>query len=187
MRRICIFCGAHAGQRPIHAEVARTTGRLLAERGLTVVTGGGATGLMGAVADAALAAGGEVIGVIPNHLVERELAHRGLTELHRVESMHSRKELMHTLSDAFVTLSGGLGSLDEVFEALTWGQLGLHVKPVGFVNVEGFWDPLLAQLDNAVGEGFLRAEQRARILIASEPKALLDALLGWEPPPPLWG
>ncbi|MFT5288017.1 MAG: hypothetical protein ACI8QS_001620 [Planctomycetota bacterium] len=186
IRRLCVFCGAHVGTKPLFAEIARETGRLVAERGWALVTGGGGTGLMGAVAEGALAAGGEVIGVIPKQLEERELAHRGLTELHTVESMHSRKELMHSLSQAFVTLPGGMGSLDEVFEALTWAQLGLHAKPVGFVSVEGFWDPLLAQLDQCVEQGFLKPEQRGRILVASAPGPLLEAMDSWEPPAPLW-
>lgn len=186
IRRLCVFCGAHAGTKSLYAELARETGRLIAERGWGLVTGGGRTGLMGAVADGALEAGGEAIGVIPVHLEERELAHTGLTELHRVESMHSRKELMHTLSQGFVTLPGGMGSLDEVFEALTWAQLGLHDKPVGFVSVGGFWDPVLAQLDHCVEEGFLRPEHRQRIVVADRPQELLDALEAWQAPPPLW-
>lgn len=186
IRRLCVFCGAHAGTKSVYAEVAREAGRRIAERGWGLVTGGGRTGLMGAVADGALEAGGEVIGVIPLHLEERELAHKGLSELHRVESMHARKELMHTLSQGFVTLPGGMGSLDEVFEALTWAQLGLHDKPVGFVSVGGFWDPILAQLDRCVEEGFLKAEQRARVLVASDTEVLLEALGSWTPPAPLW-
>lgn len=186
IRRLCVFCGAQAGAKAMYAEVARETGREIAERGHTLVTGGGGTGLMGAVADGALEAGGEVIGVIPQHLEDRELAHKGLTELHRVESMHARKELMHSLSQGFVTLPGGMGSLDEVFEALTWGQLGLHAKPVGFVSVGGFWDPVLSQLDRCTTEGFLRPEQRARILVSATPGALLEAMQAWVAPPPLY-
>ena len=187
IRRLCVFCGAHPGTRPVYAEMARDVGRRIAERGWGLVTGGGRTGLMGAVADGALEAGGEVVGVIPIHLEERELAHTGLTELHRVESMHSRKELMHSLSQGFVTLPGGMGSLDEVFEALTWGQLGLHAKPVGFLTQNGFWDAVLSQLDHCVEEGFLQPAQRARILVERDAGTLLDALQDWTPPPALWG
>ena len=187
MRRICVFCGAHVGARPAYVRAARELGTLLVERGWGVVTGGGRVGLMGAVADAALAAGGEVVGVIPRALLELELGHCGLTELVVVENMHERKARMHELSQGFVTLPGGMGSLEEVFEALAWLQLGFHDKPVGIVNVGGFYDALFAQLDHATAEGFLHAPQRDMILTAPTPGETLDLLEGWTPPSPIWG
>ncbi|MEW6074324.1 MAG: TIGR00730 family Rossman fold protein [Planctomycetota bacterium] len=182
MRRICVFCGAHAGARPAYAEAARELGTLLAARGLGLVTGGGRVGLMGIVADAALAAGGEAIGVIPRALVAKELAHPGLSELVVVETMHARKAAMHALADAFVTLPGGIGSLEEALEALAWLQLDLHRKPAGIVNVEGYYDPLLAQLDRAVAEGFVLGPQRETIVVGPTPAAVLDRFAAWRPP-----
>jgi uncharacterized protein (TIGR00730 family) len=181
MKRICVFCASNNGTRPIHAETARALGRLLAARGLGMVYGGGNVGLMGAIADAAVAAGVEVVGVIPKALVNRELAHRGLSELHVVDSMHARKQLMHELSDAFVALPGGFGTLEELLETLTWGQLGLHAKPCGVVNVDGFYDPLLVLLDRALDDGLLRREHRRLLLVENSPEALLDRFVGWEP------
>ena len=153
MIRICVFCGASAGQDPVYAEAAGALGRELAARSIEVVTGGGKVGLMGVVADAALEAGGRVIGIIPRFLVEREAAHRGLSELHVVETLHERKALMHELSDAFIALPGGFGTLDELTESVTWAQLGLHAKPIGLVNVAGYFDDLLAFVTAAAGEG----------------------------------
>ena len=153
--RICVFCGASAGRDPVFAEVAATLGRELAGRSIELVTGGGRVGLMGVVADAALAAGGRVTGVIPRFLVEREVAHRGLTDLHVVETLHERKALMHELSDGFIALPGGFGTLDELSESVTWAQLGLHAKPIGLVNVEGYFDGLVAFVAAAVGQGFV--------------------------------
>ncbi len=181
MKRICVFCASNNGTRAIHGETARALGRLLAERGLGMVYRGGNVGLMGTIADAALAAGAEVVGVIPKALVNRELAHRGLTELHVVDSMHSRKQLMHELSDAFVALPGGFGTLEELFETLTWGQLGLHTKPCGVVNVDGFYDPLLVLLDRALDDGLLRREHRRLLLVEDSPAALLDRFKTFKP------
>jgi hypothetical protein len=176
VRRICVFCGSSAGARPAYARSARALGELLASRGIDVVYGGGAVGLMGELADAALVAGGKVIGVIPDALVAMEVAHDRLTELHVVRSMHERKALMAELSDAFVALPGGLGTLEELFEVLTWAQLGLHPKPCGLVDVEGFYAPLLACLDHAVVEGFVRPENRALVLDDVDPVRLLSRL-----------
>jgi uncharacterized protein (TIGR00730 family) len=172
---ICVFCGSAAGQRPEYAEAAADFGRLLAERGIRVVYGAGNVGLMGVLADAALAAGGQVIGVIPQMLVDRELAHPGI-DLRIVSSMHERKALMAELAEAFVALPGGLGTYEELCEVLTWGQLGIHAKPAGCLNVAGYFDPLLHMLDHAVAEGFLRPEQR-KLLIVEEEAANLIARL----------
>jgi hypothetical protein len=176
VRRICVFCGASSGRRPVYAEAARGFGSALAARGLGLVYGGGRVGLMGAVADGALAAGGEVAGVIPQALVERELAHGGLTDLHVVGSLHERKALMADLADAFVALPGGFGTLDELMEQLTWSQLGLHTKPVGLLDVEGFWHPLIALARHATDEGFVRESDLGAIAVSDEPGALLDRL-----------
>ena len=182
MKRVCVFCGSSAGARPVYAEAARATGRLLAERGIGLVYGGGNVGLMGEVADAVLAAGGRVTGVIPRALMEREVGHRGLTTLHVVGSMHERKALMVDLSDGFVALPGGFGTLDELCEALTWSQLGIHAKPCGVLNVEGYFDALLALFDHATREGFVRDAHRRLVLEATEPAALLDAMARFQAP-----
>jgi len=185
--RICVFCGSSPGADPAYRAAAVATGGLLARRGLGLVFGGGHVGLMGAVADAALAAGGEAVGVIPRGLQIRELGHEGLTELRIVDSMHERKALMAELSDGFVALPGGMGTLEEVAEALTWAQLGIHRKPVGLLDVKGYWGPLTAFLDHAVAEGFLRPDQRRLCLVAGEPEGLLDHMAAWEPPElPRW-
>ncbi len=173
---ICVFCGSSPGSRPEYAEMAAAFGRLLGHRGIRLVYGGGNVGLMGVVADAALAAGGEVIGVIPQMLVDRELAHRG-TDLRIVTSMHERKALMAELSDAFVALPGGLGTYEELCEVLTWSQLGIHHKPVGCLNVAGYFDPLARLLDHAAEEGFLRRDQRHAFHSASYPEELLRHLM----------
>jgi hypothetical protein len=182
MRRVCVFCGSSPGARPAYAEAARATGRLLAERGLGLVYGGGDVGLMGEVADAVLAAGGTVTGVIPRALLEREVGHRGLTELHVVETMHERKAMMADLADGFVALPGGFGTLDELCEILTWSQLGFHAKPCGVLNVEGYFDALLALFDHAVAEQFVRPQHRALVLQSTDPAALLDAMAAFRPP-----
>ena len=182
MRRICVFCGSSDGVRPAYLELARRMGVTLAERGLETVYGGGNVGLMGAMADAALAAGGRVIGVIPDGLLASERGHRGISELEIVGSMHERKARMATLSDGFIALPGGLGTLEELAEALTWSQLGLHRKPCGVVNLDGYFDPLLAFLDRAVAEGFMRSANRRMLLEAATPEALLDAFEGYEAP-----
>jgi len=181
MKRVCVFCGSSRGGREEYSAAARTFGAALARRGLGVVTGAGHIGLMGVLADAALEAGGEVIGVIPRALVDRELAHRGLTALHVVETMHQRKALMADLSDGFAALPGGFGTADELFEILTWAQLGIHARPVGLLNVAGFFDPLLAWLDRAVEERFLREQHRRLLLVEADPERLLERLLT-EPP-----
>ena len=174
MKRICVFCGSKSGLSPDYARAAVETGRLLAERGLGLVFGGGSVGLMGVLADAALAAGGEVIGVLPKPLEGREIAHRGLTEMHVVDTLHDRKGLMGDLSDAFIALPGGLGTLDELFEVLTWSQLGVHDKPCGLINVAGYYDPLLALLDAAVREGFVNPEHRALLMVEESAAPLLE-------------
>jgi uncharacterized protein (TIGR00730 family) len=184
MRRLCVFCGSSAGGSAVYAEAARRLGSALAARGLGLVYGGGHVGLMGIVADAVLAGGGEAVGVIPQALVDRELAHGGLTRLHIVGTMHQRKALMADLSDGFVALPGGFGTADEFFEILTWAQLGIHARPAGLLNTAGFFDPLLAWADRAVAEGFLRARHRGLIRVGAEPEPLLDALLAASPPEP---
>jgi uncharacterized protein (TIGR00730 family) len=178
VRRVCVFCGASSGRLPEYAEAARAFGAAAAARGLGVVYGGGRVGLMGAVADAALAAGGEVIGVIPQELVDRELAHGGLTELRIVGSLHERKALMAELSDAFVALPGGFGTLDELLEQLTWSQLGLHGKPIGLFDVEEYWRPLVALARHATEEGFVRESDLGAIAVGMDAEGLLDRLQG---------
>ncbi len=178
---VCVFCGSSPGARPAYRDAAEALGRALAAQGRTLVYGGGNVGLMGAGADAALAAGGRVISVIPRHLVEREVGHNGVTELRVVDSMHERKQLMADLADAFVLLPGGLGSLEEFFEVWTWGQLGLHRKPYGLLNVAGYFDPLLAFLDHAVAERFVRSEHRDLVLVDDDPERLLARLDTHEP------
>lgn len=177
MPRLCVFCGSSAGARPIYLDAARALGRALAERGCGLVYGGSSIGLMGAAADAALAAGGEVVGVIPRSMVDREIAHEGLTAQHVVETMHERKALMTRLSDGFLALPGGHGTLDELFEALTWSQLGIHEKPIGLWDVGGYFSPLLAMLDHAVAEGFVRPHDRARLHAAGSLEELFPILL----------
>jgi uncharacterized protein (TIGR00730 family) len=176
MRRLCVFCGSSAGSRPEYREAARRLGELLADRGVGLVFGAGRVGLMGVVADAVLRGGGEAVGVIPQALVDKELAHRGLTALHVVGTMHQRKALMADLADAFAALPGGYGTADEFFEILTWAQLGLHARPIGLLNVAGFFDPLLAWVDRCVAEGFLRQEHRALLQAAGDPEELLAML-----------
>jgi uncharacterized protein (TIGR00730 family) len=183
MRRVCVFCGSSAGKDPVHLEAARATGRALVRRGLGLVYGGGSVGLMGALADAALAEGGEVVGVIPRALQLRELAHAGLTELHVVGSMHERKARMAELAHAFIALPGGLGTLEEFAEVLTWAQLGLHARPCGLLDVDGYYRPLVSFLDHAAEAGFLRPEDRARMVVARDPDELLDRFAAWRPPP----
>jgi uncharacterized protein (TIGR00730 family) len=176
VRRVCVFCGSSSGRLPAYAEAARAFGGAVASRGLELVYGGGRVGLMGALADGALAAGGEVLGVIPQQLVDRELAHGGLTELRIVESLHERKALMAAHADAFVALPGGFGTLDELMEQLTWGQLGLHSKPVGLLDVEDYWRPLIAFARHATDEGFVREPDLGSIAVADDGEALLARL-----------
>lgn len=175
--RVCVFCGSRSGERSIYADTAAALGTLLARRGFGLVYGGGNIGLMGIIADAALAAGGEVIGVIPQHLLEREVAHTGLTQLHVVDSMHTRKALMADIADVFVAAPGGFGTLDELCEILTWAQLGLHGKPCGLLNVAGYFDPLLGMFDQATREGFLSAQHRQLIISEHDTQYLIDRLV----------
>jgi uncharacterized protein (TIGR00730 family) len=177
VHRICVYAGSQPGARPEYAAAAETLVGRLAERGLGVVYGGGKVGLMGTVAAAGLAAATEVIGVIPYQLEQRELAHRALSELRVVGSMHERKALMAELSDAFIALPGGIGTLEELIEMLTWAQLGLHAKPCGLLNVAGYYDPLIAFLDGAVREGFLSAANRRLLTVAADPDVLVSELL----------
>jgi hypothetical protein len=183
MKRICVFCGSNAGARSEYAEAARALATVLAERKLGIVYGGGNVGLMGVLADAALARGGEVIGVIPQKLVDKEVAHRGVTELRIVETMHERKALMNDLSDAFLALPGGFGTLDEFFEVLTWSQLGFHGKPCALLNVAGYYDGMLAMLDHAVTERFLRPAHRQLVIADTDPLRLLQRLSAFVPAP----
>jgi uncharacterized protein (TIGR00730 family) len=182
MRTVCVYCGSSPGVNPAYVAAAGAVGRLLASSGRTLVYGGGRVGMMGAVADAALAAGGRVIGVIPRSLVEKELAHRGVTELRIVASMHERKATMADHADAFVALPGGVGTLEEIFEAWTWGQLGIHAKPYGLLDVGGFFSPLLRFLDQVVAAGFIRQEHRDMLLVDTDPAALLDRMERHRPP-----
>ena len=182
LRRLCVYCASNDGARPEYLEAARTFGRTLAERGIAVVYGGGRAGLMGALADAALAAGGDVTGVMPHALVEREVAHQGLTTLHVVDSMHTRKAMLADLADAFVALPGGVGTLEEFFEAWTWAQLGVHQKPVGLLDVAGFWKPLVALLDHVDAEGFLRGTPRDWLRVHEDANGMIDALAAFDPP-----
>jgi uncharacterized protein (TIGR00730 family) len=184
--RICVFCGASPGNEARYVDAARDVGTGLAERGIGVVYGGGRVGLMGAVADAALVAGGQVIGVIPQGLVDRELAHPGLTELHVVETLHERKAIMADLADAFIALPGGLGTLEELAEVVSWAQLELHAKPIGLLEVGDYWTLLLAWLDMAVAEGFVAPAHRRLVTRAHSLDALLAAFAAWKPPPGRW-
>ncbi len=187
MRSVCVFCGSSAGARPAYAEAARALGRELVRRRIDLVYGAGSIGLMGVVADAVIEAGGHVTGVIPDALVARELAHRGIQSLRIVRSMHDRKALMADLSDAFIAMPGGFGTFEEFCEVLTWAQLGLHGKPCGLLNVEGYYDPLLALFDRGVEECFVKAENRRRVLEHTDPGALIDALATWSAPAaPAW-
>lgn len=184
MQRVCVYCGSSPGHDPIFVEHARELGREILARGWGLVFGGGGLGLMGTVADTVLAGGGEVVGVIPRELLDREQGHGGCTELHVVESMHERKLLMASLADGFVALPGGMGTLEEIAEALTWTQLGVHAKPCGLLDTKGYWRRLLQLFDGFVEEGFLQPEYRALVLVASKPSELLDALEGWQPGEP---
>jgi uncharacterized protein (TIGR00730 family) len=181
MKRICVFCGSSAGSRPEYRAATEELGTELARRNIGLVYGGGNVGLMGIVADAVLRAGGKAVGVIPEHLMRREVGHNRLTKLHVVRSMHERKALMADLSDAFVALPGGFGTLEEFCEVVTWTQLGLHAKPCGILNVLGFYIPLLGMLDHAVEERFLKPENRSLVLARESAVELLQALEEWRP------
>jgi uncharacterized protein (TIGR00730 family) len=182
MRRVCVYAGSNPGSHPAYADGARALGAELAARDIGLVYGGGKVGLMGVIADTVLAAGGEAIGVMPQALIDREIGHPRLTELKVVDSMHERKAQMAELSDAFVALPGGIGTLEELIEVYTWSQLGIHDKACGVLNVRGYYDGLAAFLDHAVQEGFLRAQHRAVLTVAEDPADLLDALATFRPP-----
>ena len=181
MKSICVFCGSSMGIKPVYREAAQTLGKTLADRELKLIYGGANVGLMGTVADATLAAGGEAIGVIPEFLVNKEIAHNRLTQLHLVDSMHERKTQMSVLADGFIALPGGYGTLEEFCELLTWAQLGLHQKPCGLLNIEGYFDPLLEFFDKAVSEEFLKPVNRSFILESSDPNQLLDLFATYQP------
>ncbi|GCE48947.1 hypothetical protein EI42_01460 [Thermosporothrix hazakensis] len=181
LRRICVYCGSSSGFRKEYREAAEALGRELAERKLGLVYGGASVGLMGTVADSVLAAGGEAIGVLPRALFGIELMHKGLTQLHEVGSMHERKQLMADLSDGFIALPGGFGTFDELFEIITWAQLGIHQKPVGLLNVAGYFQPLLAMVDHAIQEGFVKEEYRSFLLVHEHPAALLESIANFTP------
>lgn len=182
LRSLCVYCGSNPGNDPRFVEAAKTLGGLLAARGIRLVYGGARIGIMGAVADAALAAGGEVVGVIPHALTDKEVAHEGLTELHVVDSMHQRKAMMADLSDGFIALPGGIGTFEELFEIWTWGQLGIHAKPCGLLNVAGYYDLLVAFLDGSAEAGFIRPRHRSMLLTADSAEAMLSAMRDYQPP-----
>ena len=182
MKRICVFCGSSSGGDGAYLDAARAMGNAIVRRKLGLVYGGARIGLMGAMADEVLVRGGEVVGVIPRALVEKEVAHNGLTDLRVVESMHERKAVLAELADGFVAMPGGFGTLDEMCEALTWGQLGLHRKPCGLLNVRGYFDRLLAFLDHAAAERFLQSEHRDMLLVSADPDQLLDRFAAYTPP-----
>lgn len=182
IRRLAIFCGSNPGARPDYIEAARSLGKFLCERGIGIVYGGSNVGLMAALADTMLDELGDIIGVIPRMLVQREVANTTLTDLRIVESMHERKAVMAELADGFVALPGGIGTLEEFFEIWTWGQLGMHDKPCGLLNVAGYFDPLLEFLDRAVAEKFVRDVHRRMVVVESDPRALLSRFESYEPP-----
>jgi hypothetical protein len=176
MHSLCVFCGSNPGTNPIFSETAHRLGAALALRKITLIYGGARVGLMGRVADGALSAGGDVVGILPRFMTKKELAHAGLTELLLVDSMHERKALMAERAEGFIALPGGYGTLEELFEILTWSQLSLHKKPIGLLNIDGFYDPLIAQIDYAVRDGFLRPGHRELLVVDTEVEPLLDRL-----------
>jgi uncharacterized protein (TIGR00730 family) len=182
MNGIAVFCGSSSGSDVIYREQAALVGRILAGKGIRVVYGGGRVGLMGILANATLEAGGEVTGVIPGFLQIKEVAHQGLTRMIRVGSMHERKALIEQLSDAAIALPGGFGTLDELFEMLTWGQLGLHRKPVGLFNIKGFFDPLIQTIERMVAEGFLRKDHKEQLIVSDDIESLLNGMQNFKPP-----
>lgn len=182
LQRICVYCASNNGVRPEYVAAARQLGTLIALRGSALVYGGGGTGLMGALADAALAAGGEAVGVMPHGLVQREVAHKGLTALHVVDSMHERKAMLAELADAFVVLPGGVGTLEEFFETWTWAQLGVHQKPVGLLDVAHYWQSLVKMMEHVEAEGFLRGTPQEWLVMDSDPTQLLDRMETFQPP-----
>ena len=179
MESCCVFCGSSVGARPIYRQRAEELGRVLAERRIRLIYGGADVGLMGAVANAVLEAGGEAIGVIPRGLAKKEVMHHGLTELHVVESLHERKSMMSALAEGFIALPGGMGTFEELLETLTWAQLGIHSRPVGLLDVDGYYEPLRTLLERAAAERFLRAEHRGLLLAADDPGSLLDRMAGY--------
>lgn len=181
IQSVCVFCGASFGARPEYVEAAREAGQFFAQSGIRVVYGGGNVGLMGAVADSCLDAGGRIIGVIPQALVQHEVAHQGLTELRVVNTMHERKAMMSDLSDAFLALPGGLGTFEELFEVWTWAQLGIHQKPLGLLNVAGYYNPLIAMVEHALQEGFLRPKHRDALVVDTDLRALIRRLEEFTP------
>jgi uncharacterized protein (TIGR00730 family) len=183
MQRLCVFCGSNSGASPAFEQAARAMGAVLAQRSITLVYGGGNIGLMGAIGDAVMAAGGKAIGIIPEALMRKEHGHLGLTELRVVKSMHERKAAMADLADGFIAMPGGYGTLEEYCEVLTWTQLGFHRKPCGLLNVAGFYDPLLEFFDRATEQRFVRDEHRALLLADTDPALLLDRMVSWESPP----
>lgn len=182
MKRLCVYCGSNSGNQPVFATAAKELGEALAAARIELVYGGSSRGIMGILADAVLEAGGTVIGVIPQALMEKEVGHRGLTELHIVATMHERKSMMAVLADGFAALPGGYGTLEELIEMLTWGQLGFHAKPCGLLNVNGYFDDLLRYLDRAVASGFLRPQHRAMLMVAERPTGLLQQFSSYVPP-----
>ncbi len=182
MKRICVYCGSNSGNQPVYADAAKELGKALVAARLELVYGGGTNGIMGILANAVLEAGGNVIGVIPQALMDKEVGHPGLTELHVVSTMHERKSMMALLADGFAALPGGYGTLEEIIEMLTWGQLQFHSKPCGLLNVNGYFDDLLSYLDRAVASGFLRPQHRAMLLVADKPTGLLHQFSQYVPP-----
>ena len=182
MKAVCVYCGSATGARPVYAEAAKAFGRALVDNNLALVYGGGRVGLMGLIADEVLAAGGRAVGVIPELLVAKEVGHTDLTELHVVPDMHERKKMMADLSDAFVAMPGGVGTFEEFFEVYTWAQLGYHQKPVGLLDVNGYYDPLMAMLRHTVAEGFMRASLLDMIQVEAEPDAMIARLKNYTPP-----
>jgi uncharacterized protein (TIGR00730 family) len=182
MKSVCVYCGSSSGSKPVYEEAAKAFGRALVENGLSLVYGGGRVGLMGAIANEVLLHGGRAVGVIPELLMSKEVGHTGLTELHVVADMHERKKKMADLSDAFVSMPGGVGTFEELFEVYTWAQLGYHQKPVALLNVDGYYDPLIAMLKHTVNEGFMRAPFFDMLQIAATPLAMIEALRDYTPP-----
>lgn len=186
MNSICVFCGSSLGNDPIYQQMAQATGQAIAEQGKTLIYGGGRSGLMGVVADSALKAGGRVVGIIPNALVDRELAHKGLTELYVVDNMHERKTQMSEQADAFIALPGGAGTLEEIFEQWTWNQLGIHQKPCAFLNVGGFYDDLIKMIQVSVARGFSQSRFVDQLIVANDINEILTAFSTYQPATPKW-
>ncbi len=182
MKRICVFCGSNPGKNPVYMEAAENVGLFLVKNGIELVFGGGRVGLMGKIADTVMANGGRVIGIIPKSLSDKEVAHQGLTELHIVDSMHIRKAMMEDLSDGFIALPGGFGTFEELCEIITWAQLGFHSKPCGFLNIQGYYDPLVELFDRATWEQFVRPEHRKLVIIESEIEPMFNAMKNYRSP-----